>query len=386
MLIDAANAERPLRLPPHPLREAFESPRRAFRTLKRVALSLRHARGRSPRELLWALRRALRLVGCELYKPHEIRQLGLLGRDVSDEALRRVASRSTMVRVATTLNPSAWRGTLENKATFHRLAAAAGLPVPRVLGLYVAHGVGAWGTAPASGSPKEWTERLVQECPAHFVIKPAVGGWGRGVAVLTREGRERFRAASGETLSADDLVRAMASVAGGDGCLVQERVWNHAALEALSQTRHLQTLRLYTLIDRSGAAHLLRGSLRVIAGSNWVDNTSAATPGNFVAQIDAECGVLLSANVADRERGGLVALERHPNTGVPIAGFALPFWREARELALALARCFAPLRWAGWDVALSASGPVAIEGNWNPDAPNNSQRVGELLAEIRRLA
>jgi hypothetical protein len=384
-LIHTANETGSLRLPPYPLREAFASPRLAFRTLKRVAISLRHAGARSPFALARTLLRALHLVGRELYKPHEIRLLGLLGTNEPEQTLRRVASRSTMLRVATALNPSACRGNLANKANFYRLASAAGLPTPRVLGLYSPQGGSRWGAQAVSASREEWTRRLLRECPAQFVIKPVVGGWGRAVAVLMREGAERFRAANGVDFDASALLDTMAEIAADSGCLVQERVWNHPALEAFSGSRYLQTLRLYTLVDATGTAQLLRGSLRAIAGSNWVDNTGAATPGNFVAQIDLERGVLLSANVADRRRGGFVALERHPDTAVPIAGFALPHWREACELACALARCFRPLRWVGWDVALAPTGPIAIEGNWNPDAPNNSQRVDWLLAEIRRL-
>ena len=373
-----------LRLPPYPARESFASPRLAFRTLKRTLQSVWLGAEAEPRSVARATRRAFHLVARELYKPGEIRALGLLRADVPEAALRRVASRSTMLRVATTLNPEPWRGNLENKATFYRLASGAGLPVPSVVGLFLPNRLGEWRGASVAGSRDEWVDRLLHDAPDEFVIKPVSGGWGRGVSVLSREGAERFRTASGRSLSASELLEEMAAAA-SDGCLLQERIRSHPALEAFSGSPYLQTLRLYTLIDASGAAQLLRGSLRVIAGSNWVDNYGAGADGNFVAQIDGERGVLASASGPDRASGGIVPIERHPTTGVPVAGFALPDWRAARELALALARCFSPLRWAGWDIALTPNGPVAIEGNWNADAPNNSQRVDWLFSEIRRL-
>lgn len=377
---------RALRFPPYPLAEAFASPRLALRTAKRTALALWHGTQGNRRALPWAARRALHLVGRELYKPDEILQLGLLRAAAGDEDLRRVASRSTMVRIASELNPAAWRGCLENKATFSRLAAAAGLPVPRMLGVLLPKRVSWWCGEPVAASPRDWEERLRRDCPAHFVIKPAVGGWGRNVAVIERRGADRFVAADGRERSAEGLLAELVPGCGDDGCIVQERVWNHPTLEAFSGSRHLQTLRIYSLLGASGEAHVLRASFRAIAGANWVDNYGDGRAGNFIAQIDPERGVLASASAADRERGGLRDVERHPDTGVAVAGFALPDWAEALELVRALARSFAPLRWAGWDVALTPEGPVAIEGNWNADAPNNSRRVDALFAEIARLA
>jgi hypothetical protein len=50
-----------------------------------------------------------------------------------------------------------------------------------------------------------------------------------------------------------------------------------------------------------------------------------------------------------------------------------------------LAVRFAPLRWVGWDIALTPDGPLPIEGNWNTDAPNNSECLDRIFDDLRRL-
>ena len=67
----------------------------------------------------------------------------------------------------------------------------------------------------------------------------------------------------------------------------------------------------------------------------------------------------------------------------------LPFWGETLALARQAHAAFPFCTVVGWDIAITASGPVVIEGNSNPDvdimqrpfrAPLGSTRFGELLA------
>ena len=56
----------------------------------------------------------------------------------------------------------------------------------------------------------------------------------------------------------------------------------------------------------------------------------------------------------------------HPDNDVPIAGTQLPFWRDTVQLALRAHALLGALPVVGWDVAVLSSGPVLVEGNWNP--------------------
>jgi hypothetical protein len=57
-------------------------------------------------------------------------------------------------------------------------------------------------------------------------------------------------------------------------------------------------------------------------------------------------------------------VECHPDTGLPIVGIMLPFWRESIELVRrAHQSAFARFAFLGWDIALTNEGPILLETN-----------------------
>ncbi|MCL1871136.1 MAG: hypothetical protein FWF90_12080 [Promicromonosporaceae bacterium] len=58
--------------------------------------------------------------------------------------------------------------------------------------------------------------------------------------------------------------------------------------------------------------------------------------------------------------------ERHPQTGAHIRGAIIPFWREALSMCEEAASVVPQVRYVAWDVAITPSGPVFIEGNSFP--------------------
>src|SRR6185369_12906584 len=60
-------------------------------------------------------------------------------------------------------------------------------------------------------------------------------------------------------------------------------------------------------------------------------------------------------------------ITRHPDTHAQITGTILPMWEAALSLALRAHRSFADRALVGWDIALTADGPVIVEGNGAPD-------------------
>jgi hypothetical protein len=371
--------------PPFPLSEECGRPDRALRLAGRVVrVAWQGTKGDRSR-FFAALPRAVQLVGAELFGVNEILRLGLLRPGISPAQLRKVASRAAMTRVEEALNPAAWRMQVENKALFYRTCATLGLPAPRLLGIYYPDRVGWWQDGPAPADGGAWKELLRHECPEAFVIKPAVGAYGQGVSVFQREGKDGFLPALGGKLTLDELLSQLAAVGGRHGCVLQERAWNHPELERLSGSRYLQTARLITMLDRAGEPHLLHAHFKIIRGQNHIDNYHYGATGNFIARISLPEGTLEPGTAADPARRGLVTVERHPETGLDIAGFRLPYWKRACEFGLTLARRFAPLRLVGWDIALTPAGPVAVEGNWNSDPPNNTQCLDRILDDIRRF-
>jgi hypothetical protein len=332
-----------------------------------------------------ALPQAVHLLGRELFGVNEILRLDLLRPGLSPAELRQVASRAAMTRVEEALNPAAWRMLVENKAVFYRTCAALGLPTPRLLGVFFPDRVGWWRENPAPAGRDAWKALLLRECPETFVIKPAVGAYGQGVNVIQRDGPNHFVAAAGGNWTVDELQSELGALGRQHGCVLQERAWNHPEIERLSGSRYLQTARLITMLDREGAPHLLHGHFKIIRGRNCIDNYYHGATGNFIAPILLAEGRLAPGAAADRERGGIMAVERHPETREAVTGFQLPCWEEVCELARTLAQRFAPLRFVGWDIAVTPAGPMAMEGNWNSDPPNNSQCLDRMFEEIRRF-
>ncbi|GAA3771276.1 hypothetical protein GCM10022240_24300 [Microbacterium kribbense] len=56
----------------------------------------------------------------------------------------------------------------------------------------------------------------------------------------------------------------------------------------------------------------------------------------------------------------------HPDSGKSIVDFRVPRWDEAVALIDRAARIVPEVPYVGWDIAMTAEGPVLIEGNWIP--------------------
>ena len=370
--------------PPYPIDATYRRPLGWLRLGGRAArLALRSSSGR-PARLLPAFSQAVQLLGREGFQSGEIRRLELLEpmrRDVPIPAL----SRRAMERIAEALNPAEARAKLRDKMLFQRVCEAQSLPAPRVVGLFRGDRTGWLTDDSRPAGPEAWRRFLERDGPDELVVKPVVGSYGRGVRVVFRVSEDGFRDATGAALDAAGLVESMTALGREHGCMVQERVRGHEELARLSGTTHLQTTRIYTLLDRDGEPHLLQAFFKLIAGRNFVDNFAWGTTGNFIALPSLADGVF-GPGLAPNRRGNLRPIPCHPDTGARIEGFTVPDWQAIRDLALRAARAFAPLRLIGWDIAPTDSGPVLIEGNWNPDPPNFGGGMGRVLADLRRLA
>jgi Sugar-transfer associated ATP-grasp len=92
------------------------------------------------------------------------------------------------------------------------------------------------------------------------------------------------------------------------------------------------------------------------------------TTGNFIAYGDPRDGTLLGALTLHECGSGMTAVAAHPETGLPFAGFRLPYWSDAMALVATAQRVFPELATLGWDIALTEDGPIIIEANarWDP--------------------
>ena len=135
--------------------------------------------------------------------------------------------------------------------------------------------------------------------------------------------------------------------------VVEELIEQHADLAAL-YPRAINTLRVVTMNRR-----VIGAALRMGAGGNCVDNTSA---GGVYAGIDVDSGIVVSRalnHLGER-------FVRHPDTGVVIPGFKIPYWRESLSLIEDAVPLTVGVPLIGWDIAITASGPTLVEVNTHP--------------------
>ena len=139
--------------------------------------------------------------------------------------------------------------------------------------------------------------------------------------------------------------------------IFQEALQQHESVNEI-YPNSINTVRIETYLKPSGNVEILGGYMRFGSGKSYVDNVSS---GGFFVPWDIKTGKL-------REHGytaliyGSDFITHHPTTGLRISNYKIPFFFEAVNLCKEFAKHI-PNRIIGWDVAITPSGPLIIEGN-----------------------
>jgi hypothetical protein len=283
--------------------------------------------------------------------PRQARRLGIPGKEAGwiggQLPVAHYFSQLARRGVHRLLNPSAVplvASRLKNKVSFAAFLAANKLPAPATIaGTTDLHSVANW----LRGLPS-------------IVIKPNFSSRGHGVERFQRSG-QGWTDSRGRTVDETALV-GMAGRMLAAGGIVQAAVPTLPRLAALSPGA-LPTLRVNTIRLGNGEIVGLGLVLRLGGGDAPVDNFSRG--GIAVAISDDGCA---GEAVAKAAPGKIVRLRVHPATHAPLdLGDLADVVRQAVAIAMrAHAALDAGYRVVGWDVGLGATGPVLIEGNWNP--------------------
>lgn len=206
-----------------------------------------------------------------------------------------------------------------------------------------------------------------------LVLKPSTGYKGRGVIVL--EWTDGTVLLNGSEPAADTVSGVISPL---DGYLVTEFVHQHDYAETIFPDA-TNTIRLHTIIDpETGDIDVIRPSHRF--GSDASAPTDNWAQGGYPTPVDVETGELRRAITLDdppRSR-----LDRHPDTGAQVAGVQVPHWNEVCDLVRSAADVHRYIPFVGWDVVVTADGPVLIEGNPRPTVVGLQLEDG-ILADPR---
>lgn len=213
----------------------------------------------------------------------------------------------------------------------------------------------AWG----DGGKVRWVQDVWPPCD--LVSKPISGYRGEGVVLWRRSEAGYCPVGSATPLGQMELLQYLSSAPTGQAWLLQPMLLNHPLIADLSPAP-LITLRLVTAYDGRGNAGVIAAVLKMPVGHQLINNHGIGSA------VDLCSGVL---GLAFPYRSLHPGFECHPTTGAQVAGRILPDWDDAKRLALSAHRHFPSMLMLGWDIALTATGPVLLEANvgWDVAMP-----------------
>jgi len=141
--------------------------------------------------------------------------------------------------------------------------------------------------------------------------------------------------------------------------LFQDFIQQHPDLNKINPNA-VNTLRIDTFTDTGENIHVINAALRISSGKAYLDS---APLGGIQAGVNLNNGTLHGEAFGDFENGFARIYNSHPLTGIEFAGYKVPYFEEAINLAVKAAKELPEIRIVGWDIAITSEGPVLLEGN-----------------------
>lgn len=240
-------------------------------------------------------------------------------------------------------------GFFDNKVLFYQHFRESNLKLPKHLG----YNLGKMFFSPSGNrsihNPESF-HRLMSDLflttGATSIFAKPVSGWG---------GRDCFKI-DADKLNLDCLGEIYNKISPAK-YLFQETIIQHPQISAI-YPYSVNTLRIHTGIFRNGEIELISATMKFGSNGNIVE---AGGKGTIIIPIDMGTGRLGPFARKNFEYGGNIYF-CHPDSGLEFAGFIVPYFEAAKEMAK-VAAAFLPYRLVGWDVAITGEGPVLVEGN-----------------------
>lgn len=147
--------------------------------------------------------------------------------------------------------------------------------------------------------------------------------------------------------------------------LIEGFINQHPEMKTLSvnAVNTIRVVTVYTNEDFPGVeknkVNFLYTGLRMGKGDSYVDNMHS---GGLIAGVNLETGIVETNGTNYRNE----VFEKHPDTGVVLKGFQIPYFKELKALVQEAGDGICA--YLGWDIAISETGPVVVEVNTHPGA------------------
>ena len=175
-----------------------------------------------------------------------------------------------------------------------------------------------------------------------IIVKPINGSGGKGVEKYEIDEDSNIKALFNTLLIRKQL-------------LIEECIIQHQEINKL-YSDSINSLRLFTFFD--GDNTYVLNSVFKIGNGGVTDNFSSGSMYTFVN----DEGIIICPAIDQDDN----YYEVHPITKEKILGFKIPDYDKACKLVIEASKVVKEVKYIGWDVAITPSGPVIIEGNSYP--------------------
>lgn len=255
---------------------------------------------------------------------------------------------------------------VDNKLNTRKLAEAAGISVPKLLGVVESQGQ-------VKSLPK-FLERY-----SDFVIKPASGSGGSGILVFSGRSGGRYRKVSGDLLDEEELKYHVSNILAGmyslGGCtdevIIEDRIQFDPVFE---RATYLGVPDIRVIVLKGIPVMSM-----VRLPTRESDGKANLHQGAVGAGIDIATGRTVNGVWKN------MIVTEHPDTGFPVTELHVPNWRTILNLA---ARCgeMVKLGYIGVDIVLDRrSGPMILEINARPGLNIQIANRAPLLPRLRQI-
>ncbi len=177
----------------------------------------------------------------------------------------------------------------------------------------------------------------------HFICKPVNGAQGNSIIVFDEQ----------DDLGEEKIQKLAEQY---PNCILEEWIPQHEEISKLYPNA-VNCLRLIT-IHKNGNTHILTGGL-TLGVDGLIANGSRRS---IICPVDIESGILHKAG-GDSNK---MSYDFHPVTNATIVGVQILYWKEIIQMLNIAAARVPQVGYVGWDIAITPTGPILIEGNTTP--------------------
>lgn len=169
-----------------------------------------------------------------------------------------------------------------------------------------------------------------------------------------------------------------------------KKLRNHLITEHLTQAKYsndiypgtINSIRILTLRDPQTDEVFIPIAVHKF-GSEKTKPVDNVWKGGLTALVDLDTGVLGKSAYHLEENNKIEWLPVHPDTNKRIEGTMIPNWEQVKNKVLEVANFEKNLKYVGWDVVVTDSGPKIIEGNNYSDV--NILQIHQPLLKNKRV-